>query len=73
MKRRTKIILSIVAGALLIATLGILNITRNEAHKLITAPMETRNLPEETPANYNLPFEDVTVTSPDGLKLRLSQ
>jgi len=69
MKRRTKIILSIVAGALLIATLGILNITRNEAHKLITAPMETRNLPEETPANYNLPFEDVTVTSPDGLKL----
>jgi len=69
MKRRTKIILSIVAGTLLIATLGILNITRNEAHKLITAPMETRNLPEETPANYNLPFEDVTVTSPDGLKL----
>jgi len=69
MKRRTKIILSIVAGTLLIATLGILNITRNEAHKLITAPMETRNLPEETPENYNLPFEDVTVTSSDGLKL----
>jgi len=69
MKRRTKIILSVVAGILLIGTIGILNVTRNEAHKLITAPMETRNLPEETPANYNLPFEDVTVTSPDGLKL----
>jgi len=69
MKKRAKIILSVVAGILLIATIGILNVTRNEAHKLITAPMETRNLPEETPANYNLPFEDVTVTSPDGLKL----
>jgi fermentation-respiration switch protein FrsA (DUF1100 family) len=69
MKRITKIILSIVVGVLLIATVGILDVTRNEAHKLITAPMETRNFPEETPANYNMPFEDVTVTSPDGLKL----
>jgi fermentation-respiration switch protein FrsA (DUF1100 family) len=44
-------------------------VTKNEAHNLITAPLdETRELPDETPADYNLPFEDVTVTS-DGLKL----
>jgi fermentation-respiration switch protein FrsA (DUF1100 family) len=69
MKRTSKIILSIAASLLLIVVFGILNITRNEAHNLITAPMETRSLPDETPADYNLPFEDVTVTSPDGLKL----
>lgn len=69
MKRSTKIVLSIIVGVLLIATVEILNVTKNEAHKLINAPMVTRELPDETPAKYNLPFEDVTVTSPDGLKL----
>jgi dipeptidyl aminopeptidase/acylaminoacyl peptidase len=44
-------------------------VTRNEAHKLITAPMAIRNFPEETPANYNLPYENVEIKSPDGLKL----
>ena len=69
MKRTTKITLSVVVGVLLLAVIGALLITKSEAHNLITAPMETRNLPEETPANYNMPFEDVTVTSVDGLKL----
>lgn len=68
MKRTSKIISGVVTGTLLVAIVGILNVTKSEAHKLITAPMETRELPEETPADYNLPFEDVTVTS-DGLKL----
>jgi hypothetical protein len=53
----------------LIAVVAIVRVTKSEAHGLITAPMETRNLPEETPANYNMPFEDVAVTSVDGLKL----
>ena len=69
MKRKTRLILNVAAGILLLAFVGILNVTKNEAHKLITAPMETRNLPEETPATYNLPFEDVTIQSVDGLKL----
>lgn len=69
MKRRRHIILGAVAGLLLIVVGGILNVTKNEAHRLITAPLETRNLPEETPADYGLPFEDVTVNSADGLKL----
>ena len=69
MTRRTKIILSVLVGVLLLAFVGVLNITKNEAHKLITAPMETRKFPEETPANYSLPYEDVQTWSPDGLKL----
>jgi len=69
MKRTNRIILSLVVGVLLIAAVAILRVTKSEAHGLITAPMETRNLPKETPANYNMPFEDVTATSGDGLKL----
>jgi len=68
MKRTPKIIFSVVASILLVTTIGLLNITKKEAHKLITVPMETRELSEEMPANYNLPYEDVTVMS-DGLKL----
>jgi fermentation-respiration switch protein FrsA (DUF1100 family) len=69
MKRTSKIMLSLVVGILLLAVVGALQVTKSEAHDLITAPLETRNLPEETPANYNMPFEDVTVMSADGLKL----
>lgn len=67
--RRMKIVSGILAGVLFIASAGILYITKKEAHNLITAPRETRNLPEETPADHDLPFEDVTVTTSDGLKL----
>jgi len=69
MKKSIKIILSVVVVILMVAMAGMLNITKNEAHKLITAPTETRKLPEKTPADYNLPYEDVTVISADGLKL----
>jgi dipeptidyl aminopeptidase/acylaminoacyl peptidase len=31
--------------------------------------METRNVPEKTPATYRLPFEDVKITTADGLNL----
>lgn len=69
MKRKTRLILNVAIGILLLAVIGILNVTRNEAHNLITAPMESRNFPEETPAMYNLPYEDVEIISSDGLKL----
>ena len=69
MKRANKITLGVIVGILLAAIIGAVLLTKSEAHNLITAPIETRNLPEETPANYDMPFEDVTVTSEDGLKL----
>lgn len=69
MKQKTRLIFNIVVSILVLALVGILNVTKSEAHKLITSPMATREFPAETPADYNLPFEDVTVTSSDGLKL----
>src|SRR4026209_137273 len=69
MKWANKVILNLVIGLLLVAAGAVLRVTKSEAHDLITASMDTRELPEETPANYNMPFEDVTVKSVDGLKL----
>jgi fermentation-respiration switch protein FrsA (DUF1100 family) len=68
MNRATKIILGVIV-VFLAVTVGLLARTRSEAYDLLHAPMETRNLPDETPADYNLEFEDVTVTNPDGMKL----
>lgn len=69
MKRWQKITIVSIVATLLIAFGGLLWKTNGEAHGLITSPMAARSLPVETPANYNLPYEDVTVISPDGLKL----
>jgi dipeptidyl aminopeptidase/acylaminoacyl peptidase len=69
MIKRSRFVLVSVTGVLLLIVAGMLFMTKNEAHNLITAPLDdTRKLPDETPADYNLPFEDVTITS-DGLKL----
>jgi|CXWL01.1.fsa_nt_gi fermentation-respiration switch protein FrsA (DUF1100 family) len=68
MNRATKIILGVIV-VFLAVTVGLFARTRSEAYDLLHAPMETRNLPDETPADYNLEFEDVTVTNPDGMKL----
>jgi dipeptidyl aminopeptidase/acylaminoacyl peptidase len=61
--------MNVIVGIILLAVVGVLNLTRNEAHNLISAPLETRNFPEETPATYALPYEDVQTWSPEGLKL----
>jgi len=69
MKRNTKIILSVLAGILVVMMAGLLLKTRAEAHNLLNAPMETRELPNDTPDDFKLAYEDVTVTNPDGQKL----
>ena len=69
MKRTTRLLVNIAIAVLVLVVAGIQNVTRNEAHKLITAPMAVRNFPEESPADYHLPYEDVEIQSPDGLKL----
>jgi len=43
--------------------------TRVEAHKMVTNARETRRVPTTTPASRQLPFEDVKVTTSDGLNL----
>lgn len=69
MNRITKIILSVLVILLVIITVVLLSRTRSEAYDLLHAPIQTRNVPDETPAEYNLPFEDVEVTNGDGMKL----
>ena len=69
MNRITRIVLSLSVTILIGVTVGLLYQTRQEAINLLNAPMATRNLPSESPADYNLPFEEVTVTNGDGMRL----
>lgn len=69
MKRIGKILLGVIAGTLILAIGGLFWKTRQEAYDLLHSPIETRDALEETPADYNLEFEDVTITNPDGMKL----
>ncbi|MBX3035831.1 MAG: alpha/beta hydrolase [Anaerolineales bacterium] len=69
MSRKIKITLSLFITILFGIFAGLLYQTRQEAIKLLTAPIETRNLPSESPADYGLPFEEVTVTNGDGMRL----
>jgi fermentation-respiration switch protein FrsA (DUF1100 family) len=43
--------------------------TKTQAHRLITNPRATRRVPTKTPADFQVPYEDVTVTTSDGLNL----
>lgn len=69
MKRSLRASLWIFGGLFIIAGLGVLYQTRVEALNLLTASMADRELPDEFPSTYNLPYEDILVTNPDGMKL----
>lgn len=69
MSRKVKISLSLFITILFGIFAGLLYQTRVEAINLLTAPIETRNLPSESPADYGLPFEEVTVANGDGMRL----
>lgn len=43
--------------------------TRAEAHRLLTNPIATRRLPDQRPIDVGLVYDEVTVTTGDGLKL----
>ncbi|GMV34832.1 MAG: hypothetical protein DCC59_02980 [Chloroflexi bacterium] len=69
MKKSAKIALGVFVGILVIAVLGLLWKTKQEAYNLLHSPEAEHKHPEETPADYNLEFEDVTVVNPDGMTL----
>jgi fermentation-respiration switch protein FrsA (DUF1100 family) len=69
MKKWLKVALIIVGVLLVVAFVALALITRSQAHDLVTHPMEMRNPIAKTPADYGLPYEEVTVTTEDGLKL----
>jgi dipeptidyl aminopeptidase/acylaminoacyl peptidase len=70
MRSRTKLIFNVVIGILLLAVIGVMKVTRDEAHKLVFVEQASQKLSDETPATYNLPYEDVAVTTADGLTLQ---
>jgi fermentation-respiration switch protein FrsA (DUF1100 family) len=43
--------------------------TRAEAHRLLTNPMSTRMQPAQTPRQFGMSYENITVTTADGLTL----
>ncbi len=55
---------------IVLAGLGFAWKTRDEAQTLATNPRETRKVARSTPAMRRLAFEDVDVTTRDGLKLK---
>ena len=69
MKRGAKIVIGVVVGILVFVTAGLLWKTRQEAYNLLHAPITTRNLPDETPTDFEMEYEDVTITNSDGMKL----
>lgn len=53
----------------LFAGLGLTAIARSQAHAMITHPLTERDPLDATPADFGLPYEEVTITSPDGPRL----
>lgn len=62
----------LLSGALaLLLILGgaVVLLAKVRTHGMLTSPRSGRPLPEETPADYGLPYQEVRVTSADGLRL----
>jgi uncharacterized protein len=64
-----KRILLITSLAVVAAAVGVTLYARGQAHRLVTNPVGTRKLPKKTPADYQLPFSEVTLTNLGGLRL----
>lgn len=64
-----RVVLPVIALTLIVLSVVFGFHTREEAQKLVSNPRETRKIANETPAFRDLPFEDVNVTTADGLRL----
>ena len=69
MKRWHRITLGIVVGLLVVVVGALAFVSRAQAHDLIPHPLEDREPLEGNPGDYGLPYEEVTVTNEEGLKL----
>lgn len=69
MARWRRYALGVSGAVVLTAVAGMLVVTRARAHELITNPVASRHLSPKTPADYGMAYDDVTVTTADGLKL----
>lgn len=62
----------IALGVSVIAVLTVTSVglyARGQAHRLITNPVNTRRLPHKTPADFGLPFNEVTLTNGNEMRL----
>jgi fermentation-respiration switch protein FrsA (DUF1100 family) len=58
------------AGLLTVSlAVGFVLVCKSQAHSLVTNPAATRNVPQKTPADFQVPYEDVSVTGDDGVPL----
>ena len=69
MKKRLKIALMVVAAILVMGVVALFLAMRPYGIKAVTYPMEKRTQAERLPSDYGMPYEEVTVTTVDGLKL----
>ena len=58
-----------ILAPLLVAFVALAVVTRNQAQEMVSHPLEARRPMTQTPAGFGLPYEDVTVTTADGLRL----
>lgn len=69
MKRWLKITLWIVGGILLAVFIALNLVGYQKGKEMVTFPMEMREPLTQTPADFGMPYEEVTVTTEDGLTL----
>ena len=69
MARFRRVAIRLVVAFVVLAGIAFAWKTREEAHRMVTNPRQTRKVPTFTPADKGLKYEDVQVTTEDGLKL----
>ena len=70
MSRLKRAALWIALIVVLVAAGGSAELTKAEAHRLLTNPKSTRFVSQLTPLDRGMPYEDLTATSSDGTVLR---
>jgi len=68
-KKWLKIALIVVAALVVMGVVALFVAMRPQGIAAVTNPMEQRGQATELPSDYGLPYEEVTVTTADGLKL----
>lgn len=70
MKKWVKMVLIVVAAVLVIGAVALFFALRPQGIAMVTYPLDDkREQAKETPGDYGMPYEEVTVTTADGLKL----
>jgi fermentation-respiration switch protein FrsA (DUF1100 family) len=69
MKKWLKTTLIVVAAILILGVVALFMAMRPQGIAMVTYPMDQREQAKELPSDYGMPYEEVTVTTADGLKL----